>query len=65
MLWWKKLKKSTPESEKEFSDRLKEAGVTWKDKFAMLIAAVITIFIPASLILIGFGLLALWMFGAL
>ena len=65
MLWWKKLKKSTPESEKEFSDRFKEAGVTWKDKLAMIIAAFITLFIPATLILVGMVLLVMWMFGAL
>ncbi len=65
MLWWKKLKKSTPENEKEFSDRFKEAGVTWKDKFAMIIAAFITLFIPATLILVGMVLLVMWMFGAL
>lgn len=65
MLWWKKLKKSTPESEKEFGDRFKEAGVTWKDKLAMIISAFFVLFLPAALILGGFGLLVLWMFGAL
>ena len=65
MLWWKKLNKSTPESEKEFSDRFKEAGVTWKDKFAMIIAAFITLFIPACLILAALVLFTMWLFGAL
>ncbi len=65
MLWWKKLKKSTPESEKEFDERMKEAGVTWKDKLAMIIAAFITLFLPAALILIGLVVFVMWMFGAL
>ena len=65
MLWWKRLKKSTPESEKEFSERLKEADVTWKDKFAMIIAAFITLFLPAALILIGLVVFVMWIFGVL
>lgn len=65
MLWWKKLKKSTPETEKEFSDRMEEAGVTWKDKFAMIIAAFITLFLPATLILVGLVLFAMWIFGGI
>lgn len=62
---WKRLKKSTPEKEAEFADRMEEAKVTWKDRFAMIVSAFLVIFLPCTLILCALGLLILWMFGAL
>ena len=63
MLWWKRLKKSTPEQEAQFKDMLEAEKVTWKDRFAMAVAAFITILLPCTLILVALALLALWLVG--
>lgn len=70
MLNWKpkflkRLKKSTPEMEQEFSDRFKEAGVSLKDKIAMVLSAYLVLLLPSFLILVVLSLLAMWIFGAL
>lgn len=63
--WWKRLKKSTPEQEDRFQEMLKEEKVSWKDRFAMLLAAYVSILLPCAIILVALALLAMWMFGAL
>lgn len=62
---WKRLKKSTPEEEEEFRERMAEENVSAKDKLAMLLAAVGTILIPSILILVGLCVLVMWIFGIL
>ncbi|MGM9668619.1 MAG: hypothetical protein ACI3VZ_02560 [Faecousia sp.] len=59
---WKRLKKSTPEEEEEFRERMSEENVSAKDKLAMLLAAVGTILIPSILILVGLCVLVMWIF---
>lgn len=59
---WKRLKKSTPEEEEEFQERMSEENVSAKDKLAMLLAAVGTILIPSILILVGLCVLVMWIF---
>lgn len=55
----------TEEQKKELEYRFTENNVGFKDKFAMAVAAAITIVLPCALILGGIGLLALFVFGAL
>lgn len=61
---WKRLKKATPEQEREFRERLSEEAPL-VDKVIMVFTCFGVVIIPAALVLIGFGLLILWMFGAL
>ena len=63
MAWWKNLKKSTPEQEEAFENMLQEEKVTFKDRFAMVMAAYLTILLPCTLVLIALGLLLIWIFG--
>lgn len=60
----REIKRSTKEQEEEFSKRMKEANVGFKDVFAMIVAAFFTIVLPCLLILCGLAALALWAFGA-
>lgn len=62
---WKRLKKSTPEQEEAFQERMSEENVSAKDKLAMLLAAFGTIVIPSILILGGLCALVMWIFGIL
>ncbi len=66
MLFFKKrLKKSTPEEDKQFREMMQESGVGFKDGMAMILAAFITLVLPCILILGGIALLGLWLFGVL
>ena len=62
---WRRLKKSTPGKEARFAEQMEEAKPTAKDKFAMLITAMLVIFVPCALLLIGLALLVLWIFGGI
>lgn len=61
---WRRLKKPTKEQEQDFQKRMSDTQVTWKDRFAMVLSAYLTILLPAALILAAFGFLVLWIFGA-
>lgn len=61
---WRRLKKPTPEQEQDFQERMSDAQVTWKDKLAMVLSAYLAILLPCILILVAFGCLVLWIFGA-
>jgi len=61
---WRRLKKSTPKQEKEFSENLAKENITVKDKLAMSIAAFLVIIIPALVVVALLSLLVMWMFGA-
>ena len=61
---WKRLKKATPEQEREFRERLSDEAPL-VDKVFMVLSCFGVVIIPAALVLIGFGLLILWIFGAL
>ena len=61
---WTLLKKATPEQEREFRERLSEEAPL-VDKVIMVLTCFGVVIIPAALVLIGFGLLILWIFGAL
>ena len=63
MAWWNHLKKSTPEQEEEFKEMLDQEKVSWKDRWAMVLAAYLTILLPCAVILVVVGLLIIWIFG--
>ncbi len=62
---WQDMKKSTPEQEQQFAENLQREGVTFKEKFLMLMSAYLVILVPCALILIGMCLLAMLFFRAL
>ena len=62
---FKRLKKSTPEQEKEFSEMMEEEKVGWKDRLAMMLSAYVVIIIPCLLILIFLCVFMLWIMGLL
>lgn len=62
---FKRLKKSTPEQEKQFEDMMIQEKVSWKDRLAMMLSAYVVIVIPCLLVLIGLSVLTLWLFGVL
>ena len=62
---WRRLKKSTPEEEAQFAEQMEEAKPTARDKFAMFLSAMLVIFVPCALLLIGLALLILWLFGGI
>lgn len=59
---WRRLKKATPEQEKEFEERMSSEEVTWKDKIAMVLSAYVAILLPCILVL---GVIALLIIGIL
>ena len=61
---WKRLKKSTPEEEKEFEERMSDEKLTFKDKLAMIISSILIIVLPCLVILLALSFLILWIFGA-
>ena len=63
MNWRKKIKKLSPEKEQEYVQQFKEEKPGVKDKFAMLLAAFITLVIPAFLVIACLELFVLWIFG--
>ena len=60
---WKRLKKVTPEQEKEFSERM--VGVPFQDKVIMVVTAFFVIVIPCLLVVGGMSLLVMWILGML
>ena len=62
---WKRLKKSTPEQEKQFAEQMKEAGVSPKDKLLMTLTAYVVILLPCLLVLLGLSVFMLWILGLL
>lgn len=60
---FKRLKKSTPEQEEEFSRQIQEAKPDKGDIWIMILTAFFTLVVPAALFLIAIVLLCLWIFG--
>lgn len=61
----KRLKKSTPEQDEAFRQMMQDEQVGFKDGFAMIVAAFITIVLPCALIICGIAFLMLLLFGLL
>jgi cell division septal protein FtsQ len=62
---WRRLKKPTREQEEEFRERMSDDKITAKDRFAMALSAFLVIVLPCLAVLVAFGLLILFLFGAL
>lgn len=62
---FKRLKKSTPEMEQDFRDRLEQEQVPFTDQLLMIGTAFVVIVIPCILILLGLSLFSMWVFGLL
>ena len=60
---WKRLKKSSPEQEADFRERMTE--LEKGDKLALILSAFLVIVLPCLAVLAGLGALILWIFGAL
>lgn len=63
MFFRKRLKKSTPEQERDFRDRM--TRVPFVDKVIMILTAFGVIVIPCLLVVIGMSLLVMWILGML
>lgn len=61
---FKRLKKSTPEMEQDFRDRLEQEQVSFTDKLLMIGTAFFVLVLPSILILLGIALFSMWVFGA-
>lgn len=62
-LFGRKLRKATKKQEQEFSENLQKEQVGFRDGFAMVLSAFVTIILPCLLILCGMGFLMLLLFG--
>ena len=62
---WKRIKKSSGEQEEKFKEMMTEEKVSFKEKLAMVLSGYLVILLQCLLILALFGLLMLWIFGAL
>ncbi len=60
-----KHKSATNEELREFRDRMSDEKITAKDRFAMILSAMLVIVLPCLLVLLGLGFLMLFLFGAL
>ena len=65
MAIWKRIKKSTPEQEAEFKERMSNENVPLTDKLVMILTAFVIIVIPSALFLTGLCLLVMWILGLL
>ena len=61
---WRRLKKSTPQQEKEFAENLSKENVGFKDRLAMYLSAILVLVLPALAVVVLLSLLVLWTFGA-
>lgn len=62
-IFGRKLRKATKKQEQEFAENMKQEHVGFRDGFAMILAAFLTIILPCLLILCGIGFLMLLLFG--
>ena len=61
---FKRIKKSTPEMEQDFRDRLEQEQVSFTDKLLMIGTAFFVLVLPSILILLGIAFFSMWVFGA-
>lgn len=59
----KKLKKATKEDEERFARAMKENNVGFKDKFAMVISALLVLVLPSLLVLLALSGFVMLLFG--
>ena len=58
------LHKATKKQEQELSELLNRERIGFRDGFAIVLAAFVTIVLPCLLILCGLSAVVLWIFGA-
>ncbi|MBE6693649.1 MAG: hypothetical protein E7589_02655 [Ruminococcaceae bacterium] len=61
----KRHRAATKEELRDFRDRMSDKEITAKDRFAMILSAMLVIVLPCLLVLLGLGFLMLLLFGAL
>ena len=59
----KRLKKSTPEEEKAFRERMQEEKLGFKDTWAMILSALLVLVLPCLLVLLVLSGLAMLILG--
>ncbi len=66
-MFGRKLRKAASEEEEnsQKEEELQKEKISVKDRFAMTFSAFLVIFLPCLAILLGLGLLILFLFGAL
>ncbi len=60
-----KHKYATNKEMREFRDRMSDEKITAKDRFAMVLSAMLVIVLPCLLVLLGLGFFVLLLFGVL
>lgn len=65
MFFRKKLKKITPEQEREFRENIQKENITFKDKIAMILSAYLVIVLPCLIVLVLLSLFVMFLFGIL
>ncbi len=60
----KKLKKASKEDEERFARTMEENNVGFKDKFAMVISALLVLVLPSLLVLLVLSGFVMFLFGA-
>ena len=63
MFFRKRLRKSTPEEDKAFRERMQEENVGFKDALAMVISAFVTLVLPSLLVLLALCGICMLIFG--
>ena len=62
---WHRLRRSTPEDERELDRRMDEIKTSPKDVLAMMASAFVVIVLPCLAILVGLSLAVMFLFGLL
>ncbi|MBE6632729.1 MAG: hypothetical protein E7620_00135 [Ruminococcaceae bacterium] len=62
---WRRLKKSTPEQDRELDRRMNEVKLSPKDVIALMASAFVMIVLPCLAVLLGLALVAMLLFGLL
>ena len=62
---WRRLRRSTPEDERELDRRMDEIKTSPKDVLAMMASAFVVIVLPCLAILVGLSLAVMFLFGLL
>ena len=62
---WRRLKKSTPEEDRELDQKMDEVRMSPKDVIAIMASAFVMIILPCLAVLLGLACVAMFLFGLL
>lgn len=62
---WRRLKKSTPEEDRELDQKMDEVRMSPKDVIAIMASAFVMIILPCLAVLLGLAFVAMFLFGLL